>query len=642
MNRTSFGALAKRYRLALSLCGIVAACAVILPACGGGGDDALFTIDATTMTVVVTSVPATGIVPAGGTRQYAIEVRDGSNVILPDLTTATWSIVGASGIATITPAGGLATCITLGTVTVHAVGPVGTSGANLTGDASLQCDAPVLNPTTMTMLVTSTPTTGIVQAGATRQYAIEVRDQLNGVLPAFTTAVWSIVGTAGVATIGSAGLATCIAAGTVTVHAVGPVGPTGANLTADTSLQCAAPIPVATTMTILVTSAPTTGTIPVGATRQYAIEVRDQYNAVMTAFTTAAWSIVGTTGIAVINPGGGLATCVAPGTVTVHAIGPVGSTGANLTADTSLQCIATSGNPATVIVLGTTTVTAPVDGTATTTVIFRDAGGQPTTNGCPIGFTILESAAAPGVATVTSNGLTATVTGRVAGTTTLRAACTGGPIMPSAFTARVQVTTPPLNIAKIVIATPFVYFPSSSTSSSFRFVGTALDANGGAVPSAVIVTTVAVGAGVAGIVTVDQTGNVTVAPTAGGAAGPALSGGAMITMTSGGQREVAFLTYGANAGTIRGHITSTLGQFVGGFTARGTGPAGAGGPGPAISAGPVTNDGFFYFAGLNPGNYVVEIVNEVGVIIGTSASVTVTAGQITDLPTTLIALRSKN
>jgi uncharacterized repeat protein (TIGR01451 family) len=37
MQRTSLGAFAKRHHLGLSLCGIVAACAVILPACGTGG-----------------------------------------------------------------------------------------------------------------------------------------------------------------------------------------------------------------------------------------------------------------------------------------------------------------------------------------------------------------------------------------------------------------------------------------------------------------------------------------------------------------------------------------------------------------------------------------------------------------------------
>jgi hypothetical protein len=72
----------------------MAACAVIIPACGGGADT-ITTTSATSMTVVVTSTPATGTVLVGSTRQYAIQVRDQSNAILPAFTTATWSIVGA-------------------------------------------------------------------------------------------------------------------------------------------------------------------------------------------------------------------------------------------------------------------------------------------------------------------------------------------------------------------------------------------------------------------------------------------------------------------------------------------------------------------------------------------------------------------
>ncbi|MDP2955926.1 MAG: hypothetical protein Q8N53_05870, partial [Longimicrobiales bacterium] len=86
----------------------------------------------------------------GATRQYAIEVRDGSNVVMPQYTTATWSIVG-TGIATITPGGGLASCVSVGTVTVHAIGPQDGNGTNLTADVSLECVA--LPPTTGTLTI---------------------------------------------------------------------------------------------------------------------------------------------------------------------------------------------------------------------------------------------------------------------------------------------------------------------------------------------------------------------------------------------------------------------------------------------------------------------------------------------------------
>ncbi|HEY5491064.1 MAG TPA: hypothetical protein VIK25_07695, partial [Gemmatimonadaceae bacterium] len=139
MKRSSFGALARRHRLALSLFAVVAASAVILPACGGspgGGLTPPTTGVATSMTISVTSSPASGTVLVGVTRQYAVEVRDQNNVIMTGAT-ATWSLVGAAGVATITTAGGLATCSAAGTITVLATGPVNQSGTNLTANATL-------------------------------------------------------------------------------------------------------------------------------------------------------------------------------------------------------------------------------------------------------------------------------------------------------------------------------------------------------------------------------------------------------------------------------------------------------------------------------------------------------------------------
>lgn len=634
MERSTFGALARRHRLALSLFAVVAASAVILPACGGSPGDGLTpptTGVATSMTISVTSSPASGTVLVGVTRQYAVEVRDQNNVIMTGAT-ATWSLVGAAGIATITAGGGLTTCTTAGTITVLATGPVNQAGTNLTANATLVCVAPpVPVATTMTILVTSSPSTGTVLVGATRQYAIEVRDQNNLVLPAFTTAAWSIVGAAGVASISTGGLATCTAAGTVTVHAIGPVGGSGTNLTADASLQCILPPPVATTMTILVTSAPTTGTILVGATRQYAIEVRDQYNVVLPALTTAAWSILGTPGIAAITPTAGLATCGAPGTVTVHAIGPIGGSGTNLTADATLQCIATSGAVATVIVLTpstvTTTYSAVANGTATIVATFLDASGHSTTNGCTVGFTMDASVAGP-IASVSNSGLTATVTAVRAGTTTLRAACTTG--SPLTALARIQVALSPLNIARVVMESRYFYFPASASASTARFLATAQDANGTAVPSAVIAFAISGGSAAS----TDQSGNVTVAAGASGAGGP-FRGGAVLTASSGGQSEVGFVTYG-DAGTIRGVVSSTTGQYVGGTTATATNYLTS----AVTAAGGVTNDGYFYIVGLAPGTYSVNVTGAVSGQLQTFSNVVVTAGQQTVLTVAPFALRA--
>ena len=55
MDRTSFGAFAKRHRLALALCGIVAVSAVVLPSCGGGGEP--FGPQLGSITIVKDAVP---------------------------------------------------------------------------------------------------------------------------------------------------------------------------------------------------------------------------------------------------------------------------------------------------------------------------------------------------------------------------------------------------------------------------------------------------------------------------------------------------------------------------------------------------------------------------------------------------------
>lgn len=610
---------------------------MILPMCVGPAEG-LFppsTDVATSANLLVASTPATGSVLVGGTRRYKMEIRNQTNAVMNAAGTFTvqWSIVGNPGIATITQSGssldaessGLATCLTAGTVTVRGV------RTTLSADATLICIAPPADlPVTMAVVVTSMPATGTVPAGATRQYAIEVRNAANTVIPGLTTASWTIVGTAGVASITpTGGLATCIRDGSVTVRAVGPTNFVGTALTGDIALQCGPPPSVATTMTLLVTSVPATGTVLNGATRQYAIEVRDQFNVVLTAFTTATWSIVGTAGIATTNQTG-LATCVSAGTITVRAVGPVSGSGTNLTADASLQCVAPLGNVATRIVLTPWTVTAPVGGTATTTATFLDAAGLVTNNGCAVTFTV-DGGAAP-IGTVSSSGLTATVTGSTAGRTALRASCASGGTLRS--TARLQVTQAPLHVASISFETRFRHFPTSGQASTFRFVPTARTASGMAVIGQMVTFTATVTAGGATgpQVTTDQMGNVTVGATA-SAGGPASRGGGRLTASAGGQTEFAFFTFG-DAGTIRGQATSMLGQYFGGTTVRATNSATG-----AVVPGDWDGDGFFYFVGLAAGTFTI-VVTPVNDPPTTIANVMVVAGQETVVTVAPFPLRA--
>lgn len=143
----SFRSFGQRYRLPLALCGNLALCAAILVACTGDNNSPTSPSNSATgdtpasMAITVTSTPSTGDVKEGGTRQYAIQVKNGAGTVLPSLTTATWS-VSNTNTATITQSG-LATCkaAPAGTaaVTVTATGPTGSSYASLSATTSLQC-----------------------------------------------------------------------------------------------------------------------------------------------------------------------------------------------------------------------------------------------------------------------------------------------------------------------------------------------------------------------------------------------------------------------------------------------------------------------------------------------------------------------
>ena len=611
MKHTSIGAFAKRHRLALSLGGIVAACAVILPACGGGpgsgfGPGANV---ATTMTINVTSSPPTGPVLVGATRQYAIVVRDQNSVILTALTTATWSVVGTAGVATITPAGGLATCATAGTVTVHAVGPVNASGVNLTADASLQCDVFVSAPTTMTITVTSSPAIGTVLLGATRQYAIVVRDQSNAVLTAFTTAAWSIVGASGVATITPAGgLATCVAVGTVTVHAVGPVNGSGVNLTADASLQCVAPSPVATTMTIVVTSAPTTGPIPVGATRQHTIVVRDQFNAVLTAFTTAAWSIVGTSGIATITPTGGLATCGAPGTVTVRAVGPPNGSGTNLIASVELQCTAAPPVVTTVVVTPPST-NCLIGATVQFTAKAFDSSGTEVVGA--VSRWLVDNSS---VGTVSATGLVNCVD---VGTTKVRAFAGSGATAPGGSADLTVSTSSTIASIHVSVFHAFLTYGAVSSNPSIQLSATAFNAGGVQIQNVMFVwggTTTAASVSSSGLVT--------------GLA----NGGALVTASAGGKTGTAAISVG-NTGAILASLVTANGVAAEGAILTATAGA-AGGSATGITS----YSGRGYIPGLSAGTYTVTVALT-GYVTQTFTGIVVTALNVALLPTQITMMQ---
>lgn len=89
-------------------------------------------------------------------------------------------------------------------------------------------------------------------------------------------------------------------------------------------------------------------------------------------------------------------------------------------------------------------------------------------------------------------------------------------------------------------------------------------------------------------------------------------------------------------GTLRGTAKNAQSQNMSGVRVqvRPVNPA----PGQGLAATGTTNaSGAFSFAGLAPGQYIVEIVDMAGNIVGTSAAVSVTAGAITTVSVTAAA-----
>jgi hypothetical protein len=96
---------------------------------------------------------------------------------------------------------------------------------------------------------------------------------------------------------------------------------------------------------------------------------------------------------------------------------------------------------------------------------------------------------------------------------------------------------------------------------------------------------------------------------------PLMAAPAMRAARAGAQAPVA-------TGTINGTATSSAGQTLPNFTVQvrnlQTGEL----------AGTTTSNaaGNFSFAGLNPADYVIEVVNQAGAIVGTSSAISVAAG----------------
>lgn len=88
-----------------------------------------------------------------------------------------------------------------------------------------------------------------------------------------------------------------------------------------------------------------------------------------------------------------------------------------------------------------------------------------------------------------------------------------------------------------------------------------------------------------------------------------------------------------NLGTINGEAQNAQGQILPNYTVRARNLSNG-----ALAGSTTSNAaGQFSFVGLNPGNYAIEIVDAAGKIVGTSASIGVTAGATVSVTVTASA-----
>ncbi|HKJ00209.1 MAG TPA: Ig-like domain-containing protein, partial [bacterium] len=203
-------------------------------------------------TLVYLSVsPGSASIAVGGTQQYV------ATGVYSDRTTQDLSIQvswssSAPSVATVS-AGGLATGVAAGSTTITAMlsGISGTAGLQVTGG-----EPPTLET------ITLAPTSASITAGATQQFAATGHYSDGSSAPLTTGLSWSS-SAPGVATVSGSGLATGVAAGSTTITATHTA--TGISGSASLEVQEGQP-PTLQTITL----APTSASITVGATQQFA------------------------------------------------------------------------------------------------------------------------------------------------------------------------------------------------------------------------------------------------------------------------------------------------------------------------------------------------------------------------------------
>lgn len=324
-------------------------------------------------------------------------------------------------------------------------------------------------------------------------------------------------------------------------------------------------------------------------------------------FSTTQQSLIS---IAALTSGTARITGLAAGTATVTV-----TSSSNINAKASMTVLVSApvtGGPATRIVVTSSPANATigVGGTVQYSGAAKDANGQNASD-CPIGWGVDRSA----IGNINATGL---ATGVGAGTSAVRAYCTDN--RPFAFASRLTVIDAAYGASQVNVTPRYIYLTAGQ---NFQFTSAVTQSAAGA--SAPVTWSLVQSS--ANAATFDPTGRVSIPASLGAGVG----GGGVLTATAAGQTDIGWFTYG-NAGSIRGNLVSTSGQFLGGSSAIATPTFGGT---SVVSA--LNNDGYFYLIGLAPGSYTVTVSQQGNYAQQTFFGVIVTAGG-----TTLVSLAPFN
>ena len=384
--------------------------------CGGGGAETGHWLPSRVLSIAVT--PATASIPMGAPQQFmaVATYTDGTS---QDVTASSIWSSGATGVATINSASGLAAGVTVGTSVI-------------TADFEGKSGSVTLTVTTATLVsIAVTPATASIPMGLTQAFIATGTFTDGTTLDISNIATWSS-GTVAVATVVSPGVATGVSVGAATITATSGAQSGSATLT----------VTAATLSSIAVT--PLTASIPMGLTQRFVATGTYSDGTSVDISSLVTWSS-GTLAVAtIVSPG--LATGRSVGTATITAAlgGNSGSATLTVTAATLSSIVVTPLTASTPMGLTKPFVAtgAYSDGTSvdiSSTVTWSS------------GTTAVATVVSPGVATGKSVGtaaITATLSGKSGSATLTVTAATLSSIAVTPLTASI-----PMGLTKRFVAT---------------------------------------------------------------------------------------------------------------------------------------------------------------------------------------------